>query len=393
MTACGAFADAGTEGPSISTTASATGLPGGGPAVMVPFTAACSFAPAAAAASARPSAATARIIAAPPAPPWAPVAHVDRDGFPRLDHDRLLANAELLVPDAQRVVSRRHVADLVFPRRIGDGVVGVVGDDDIGAHPGVPDVARDRDEPGTGERLAHAPPRRERDVEQRVGADARIGVVQDGVAVAQLEPLADLGRLDVRLEAAAAVVEVDGHVPLGPPPAVYALDAHDGVAKPTRCAHHEAVVGHAVAAHLAMLVDGQRRARGNRAVDAHRAGHHGGLGRGGRGGRGGQGEHDARDRGEARHADRDLQTACRASGYLGGALLRVSRYATMSSSCWSVSFTLGIFASGIFDLGSLRNARSQSASRLRPTSSSGPPSFAIFPPSPAMLWHVLQSLS
>ena len=99
------------------------------------------------------------------------------------------------------------------------------------------------------------PGRGQGDVEERLLADRRIRVVEDGVAVPELEPLTDLRHLHVRVEATGPVVEDERQVALRLLAALDALDRDDRVAEPAAGTDDQAIVGDAGAADVLVLPD------------------------------------------------------------------------------------------------------------------------------------------
>src|SRR5207253_8201042 len=108
-------------------------------------------------------------------------------------HDVLRNRAEPLLPDLQGVAPGRQAPQLEFPGAAGERVERVLGHHDPAAHPGV-QIARDADDLGVRERDRDRPPLRLRAVEGGIGARGAVEVVQESVAVEEVDPPA--GRHD-----------------------------------------------------------------------------------------------------------------------------------------------------------------------------------------------------
>ena len=181
------------------------------------------------------------------------------------------------VPSASCQTRTRYVPagrsrDLVRPGGIGHRVIGVVRHRHEGAHPGMR-VAGDGDQTRAREGSARPVIVRERDVEDGLLADPRVGVVENGIAIVELEPLANLGRLHVRHEVARVVVKQERRVALGLRAALEPLHGHNGIADSPARADHQPVVHHRLPADLAILLDWQLRALGRRTGECHGASH------------------------------------------------------------------------------------------------------------------------
>src|SRR5438128_6155345 len=102
-------------------------------------------------------------------------------------HDVLRNRAEPLLPGLQGVAPGRQAPQLEFPGASGERVERVLGHHDPAAHPGV-QIARYADDLGVRERDRDRPPLRLRAVEGGIGARGAVEVVQESVAVEEVDP-------------------------------------------------------------------------------------------------------------------------------------------------------------------------------------------------------------
>src|SRR5215472_6539022 len=102
------------------------------------------------------------------------------------DHDIPGDGAEAFLPDLQRVAPGGKATELELAGTVGERVEGMLGDDDPAAHPRV-QVARDADDLGVRERDRDRSSLRLRAVEGRIRRRHRVQVVQEAVAVQEVD--------------------------------------------------------------------------------------------------------------------------------------------------------------------------------------------------------------